>query len=79
MLKDELDYFVAHQEELAQQYFGKILVIKNKTLIGVYDNVLEAYLESQKENELGTFMIQPCERGVEAYTVTISSQEVFLQ
>ena len=77
MLKDELDYFVANQAELVKQYAGKILVIKNKAVIGVYSNVLEAYIESQKENELGTFMIQPCENGIDAYTVTISSQEIF--
>lgn len=77
MLKDELEFFITNQAELVKQYFGKILVIKNKGIIGVYDSALEAYLESQKENELGTFMIQPCENGMEAYTVTISSQEIF--
>lgn len=79
MLKEELDFFITNQDELVKQYAGKILVIKNKEVIGVYNNVLEAYLEAQKENELGTFMIQPCENGVEAYTVTISSQEIFAQ
>lgn len=77
MLEDELDFFIANQVELVKQYDGKILVIKNKAVIGVYDNVLEAYLEAQKENELGTFMIQPCAKGPDAYTVTISTLKVF--
>lgn len=49
MLKDELDFFIANQPELVKQYAGKILVIKNKEIIGIYNNVLEAYLEAQKK------------------------------
>lgn len=73
MFKDELDFFISHQKELVKKHFGKILVIKDKAVIGVYDHALDAYLETQKTYKLGTFMIQPCERGVEAYTVTINS------
>ena len=79
MLKDELDFFIAQQGELVSQYLGKFLVIKGKEVIGVYDSALQAYLEAQKENPLGTFMIQPCQPGPEAYTVTISSHAVFVQ
>jgi len=78
-MKDELDYFISNQQELVKKYFGKILVIKDKTIVGVYDHILEAYVEAHKKYELGTFMLQSCDRGVEAYTVTISSREVFLR
>jgi hypothetical protein len=73
MFKDELDFFIANQEELVKKHFGRILVIKGKTIVGVYDTALDAYIETQKEHKLGTFMLQPCERGTEAYTVTINS------
>ncbi|MFY9610661.1 MAG: hypothetical protein WAU45_18875 [Blastocatellia bacterium] len=77
MFKDELEYFVAHQEELVEKYQGKVLVIKGNELLGVYDDALEAYLEAQKRYELGTFMIQACEPGPQAYSVTIGSIQSF--
>ncbi len=79
MFKDELNFFVAHQDELVGKYRGQVLVIKGNSIIGVYHNALEAYLNAQREHALGTFMIQPCEPGPEAYTVTISSSEIITQ
>lgn len=76
-LKSELDYFIDNQKTLAEKYTGKVLVIKDRKVIGVYENALEAYVEAQKEHRLGEFLIQPCEPGPEAFTVTISSQEIF--
>ena len=73
MFKDELDFFVANQDELVKSYQGKILVIRGKDVVGVYSSALEAYLDAQKSYQLGTFMIQPCEPGPEAYSVTVSS------
>ena len=70
---DELAYFVEHQDELVQKYRGKYLVLRGREIVGVYSTALEAYLEAQKKYELGTFMIQPCEPGPDAYTVTVSS------
>lgn len=70
----ELDYFIQHQDELVQKHRGKFLVLKGREVVGVHQTALEAYLEASKKYELGSFMIQPCEPGPEAYTVTISSQ-----
>jgi len=77
MFDKELQFFIASQDELVRKHQGKVLVIKGQTVIGVYQDALEAYLEAQKEHELGTFMIQPCEPGPEAYTVTASPNYVF--
>lgn len=77
MFTDELEFFVANQERLVSEYSGKVLVIKGKALLGVYDTPLQAYLETQREHELGTFMIQPCQPGPEAYNVTIGSIQAF--
>ncbi|MEK6406254.1 MAG: hypothetical protein AABN34_04745 [Acidobacteriota bacterium] len=71
MFTKELAFFIDNQEKLVEQYKGKILVIKNDEIIGVYGTPLEAYLESQKTHELGTFMIQACEPGPDAYSVTL--------
>jgi hypothetical protein len=73
MFTEELKFFIQHQEELVQRYEGKVLALQNKEVVGVYDSPLEAYLEAQKTHSLGTFMIQPCEPGPSAYTVTINS------
>ena len=40
---------------------------------GAYESPLDAYLSAQERFPVGTFMIQPCEPGPMAYTVTISS------
>lgn len=76
MFANELQFFIDHQDELVKQYEGQTLAIKDDQVLGAYDTPLEAYLETQKKYQLGTFMIQPCEPGAEAYTVTISTLHV---
>jgi len=76
MFKKELDYFISNQNKLVKKYYKKTLVIKGEDIIGIYDTPLEAYLETQKNHELGTFLIQRCEKGPEAYTVTLSSHNM---
>lgn len=73
MLKDELDFFIRNQDRLVKLYPGKVLVIKQEEVVGAYQTPLEAYLEAKKEHEPGTFMIQPCEPGPGAYTLTIAT------
>lgn len=77
MFEKELEYFIANQEQLVNAHRGKVLVIKDQEILGVYDTDLEAYLKTQQEHPLGTFMIQPCTPGPDAYTVTISSLNFF--
>lgn len=77
MLAKELKYFIDNQEELVEKYKGKFLVIKDEKVIGVYDSEIEAYTEAQKENKLGTFLIQQCLPGPESYSQTFHSRVVF--
>jgi hypothetical protein len=70
---EELDFFISNQEDLVRDFQGKFLVLKGSKVIGVYPDPLSAYIETQKEHPIGSFMIQPCVPGPEAYTVTISS------
>lgn len=74
LLKEEFEYYIAHQSEFVTKYAGKFIVLKDKKVIGAYDSEIEAYQESQKENELGTFLIQHVESGAENYTQTFYSQ-----
>ncbi len=78
MFETELQYFIANQPHLLELYSGKVLVIKGTEVVGAYDNILRAYLDSQKTYALGTVMIQPCEPGPQAYTVTITSHDLFV-
>jgi len=76
MFEKELEYFKSNQKDLVKKYHGKTLVIQGCVILGVYASALQAYTETQKTHELGTFMIQPCEPGPDAYTVTIASTQI---
>ena len=77
MLEKEFQYYLDNQDEFVRKYNGKFLVIKNKIIIGVYDTLEEAYVETQKEHKLGTFLIQECLPGEDSYTQTFNSRVVF--
>lgn len=61
MLENEYQYFKDHRAELVKKYRGKHVVIKGNTVIGVYGSMQEAYVETTKTEQLGTFLIQLCE------------------
>lgn len=73
MYETEMAYFKAHQDELVQQYNGKVLVIRGDHVDGAYDTPLDACIAGIATSPLGTFMIQRCVPGPEAYTVTIAT------
>lgn len=76
MFEQELSFFIENQTELVKQYRGKVLVIVGKTMVGAFGNLPEAYKEAVKKYELGSFMLQRCEPGPDAYTITLSSAGV---
>jgi hypothetical protein len=73
MFDKELAYFIEHQDELVLKYPGKTLVLQGATVQGAYDSPLAAYTDALKKFGAGTFMIQPCQPGPGAYTVTLNS------
>lgn len=73
-LKKEFEYYLANQKELVRKYDGRFIVIKNQKVIGNYGSEPEAYIEAQKQNELGTFLIQKCTSGKDSYTQTFHSR-----
>lgn len=72
MFRKELDFFIKNQKTLVEKHKGKTLVIVKQAVVGVYKNPLQAYLEAQKKYPIGSFMIQECQPGPSAYTVTIN-------
>ncbi|MBA7537739.1 hypothetical protein ES705_30008 [subsurface metagenome] len=72
-LEKEFKYYLKNQDELVKKYNGKVIVIKNKKVIGVYDSVAEAVHETSKNEPLGNFLVQKCTPGKKDYTVTLYS------
>lgn len=73
MFEREMEFFVANQDRLVREYPGKVLVIRADNVEGAYESPLRAYLDAQQRFAPGSYMIQPCEPGPGAYTVTIAS------
>jgi hypothetical protein len=46
MLDKEFQYYIDHQAELVEKYSGKFLVIKNLSIISVYNTEIETYAET---------------------------------
>lgn len=76
-LKQEFDYYRAHQSDLLKLYNGKYVVIKNETVLGAYDDASTAIEETSKNHQKGTFLVQKCSPGDEAYTATFHSRVAF--
>ena len=76
-LRDEFEYYLAHQDELVADYDGKVIVLKSHQVLGEYDSEGDAYIETKKAHEPGTFLIQRVSPGTEAYTSTYHSRVVF--
>lgn len=72
-LKQNLDWYIAHQEELSKTYNGKILLIVDQKLIQAFDSMEDAYRTASEEYEPGTFTLQPCSPGADSYTLTLYS------
>jgi len=77
MLEKEFQYYLDNQNELVKKYAGKYLVIKNQIIIGAYESNQEAFIEATKSYEIGTFLIQLCEKGEESYSQHFHSRVVF--
>ena len=68
MLDKEFKYYLDNQHEIVKSYNGKVVVIKDDSVIDAYDSYQEAHIESVKKYKLGTFLLQLCTPGEEAYT-----------
>jgi fibrillarin-like rRNA methylase len=60
MQKQDYDFFVQNMELFYQKYGHKFLAIKNKNVIGVYDDFDNALDYTLKKEKAGTFLIQEC-------------------
>ena len=58
-LLEAFHYYLKHQDELVEQYDGKLLAIKDNAVIGVYDSDL-AIEHTAKTEKFGNFIVQLC-------------------
>jgi len=77
-LEKEFKYYLDNQDELVKKYNGKVIVIKDCQIIGVYNRGLEAIKDTSKKEKLGTFLIQKCEPGKSNYTQNYHSRVAFI-
>ena len=76
-LQPEFEFYLSHQDEMVEKYDGKYIVIKDKAVLGAYDDELSAVVETQKSHELGTFLVQKVSQGDAEYSQTFHSRAVF--
>ena len=72
-LRDEFHYYLEHQADFVKKYDGKVIALKEHKVLGAYESYIDALVETTKEHEEGTFMVQRVSEGEEDYTVTIHS------
>ena len=77
MLDKEFQYYLDNQNDLVKKYNGRFIVIVGDNVVGDYDNHEQALYNSMSKYELGTFLIQKCTKGTEAYTQTFHSRVTF--
>lgn len=63
LLAEEFNHYLEHQDEYVEAYDGKVIVLKDKKVVGVYNSVGQAYWGAQEDYELGTFLIQKVSPG----------------
>ncbi len=75
-LKQEFDYYLSHQAELAEKYRGRFVVIHGQSVVGDYNDATTAFQKSSKLYPVGTFLVQKAEPGKESVTQVYHSRVV---
>lgn len=70
-LTEAFNYYIAHQDELVQKYDGKVVVIKDCTVLGAFDGYGAALDWARERFEPGTCALQKVSEGPKDYTITL--------
>ena len=76
MSDSNYNFFIASINDFCKTYEGQFIVIKNQKIIGSYRTFEEAYDETVKKEDLGTFLIQFCTRDQSALANSFCSNNV---
>lgn len=77
LLENEFKFYLENQASILAEYSGKFVVIVGNKVVGAFDSMAEAYYDSAKKYEPGSFLIQKCTEGEEAYTQSFTSRVIF--
>ena len=73
-LGQSIEYFKQHHSELVRDHHGKVALIHNDHLEGIFDNDLEADLAAKEKFRPRTFIIQLSIAGDEETPVILHSR-----
>lgn len=76
MREQDFNWFVENYMNLYDEYGHKFIVIKNKSVLGVYNDVAEAVKITSETEELGSFIVQECNGDESGYTNYIASWQL---
>lgn len=76
-MRKQFDFYLRNQANLVAKYDGKVVVIHDESVDGVYDTELEAATEASKKLTPGTFIVQKVEPGSQSYTQVFHSRVAF--
>ena len=72
-MEKDFIWFKNHYAELQKEYGNAFVVIKNETVLGVFDSYVKAVRTTMLTEDLGTFIVQECNKDCEAYQCSIAS------
>lgn len=58
----DYEWFEEHYKDFQNKYGDAFIAIKNKQVLGVYETYGQGVRETQKTEELGTFLVQECKK-----------------
>lgn len=68
-------WFLENYDDLFKKYGCAYLAIKNATVLGAYKTYAEGVRNTEKTEELGTFIVQLCNGDENGYTNYIASMD----
>jgi hypothetical protein len=78
MFNKEPEFFRANQDELVEIFGGMVLAIKGDEILGAYNKTLDAFIETTKKHELGSFKLLSCDLRSKTFTAKQSFVELIL-
>lgn len=74
--KDDFEWFLKEYDNLYKKYGHKFIAIKNRKIIGIFDDKNIALDTTSEKYKLGTFIVQECNGNESGYTNYITSWEL---
>ncbi|MDR2893336.1 MAG: hypothetical protein LBV80_09695 [Deltaproteobacteria bacterium] len=69
-LKENLEYYIANQDDLVSRFNGRTILIHNQRVIGDYNDFMEGYFVAQSKGyESGSFSLILCSPGEDGFSV----------